>query len=414
MSYEELSPSEKITKARIQLNQRFPFFGYLTMNMKMVKNNKMPMPTMGVSPFGELHYTESFVNKLEESQLQGVLCHEAMHLALEHLTRVGNRDRLIWNYSADLVINTILNQNNISLPKDVLMPDSGDEFKIQQQGILIKDISKKTTEQIYDELYRQVPRIKIKVFEGIYKGKSFDNHFYDGDGKGKGGKKKGEKGGGQGLEGKIPRKDWKRILSEAHQHAKIQGNAPLGVERFIDELLNPKMNWKSLLQKYVIQELPSDYTYSRPSKRSVSTGFYMPDIVRDTIDVAIAIDTSGSISEYELKTFLSEIVSIARSHNNIKMKLVTHDYVIHDRIEVSNGSIRKIMDLVPKGGGGTSHRDVFKWAEKERVKILICFTDGYSDQDEIKTRINTVWVMTTEMKAKFGKVIKFECPEEHI
>ncbi|MHA1470598.1 MAG: DUF2201 family putative metallopeptidase, partial [Candidatus Asgardarchaeia archaeon] len=61
----------------------------------------------------------------------------------------------------------------------------------------------------------------------------------------------------------------------------MKGNVPKGMERLVEELLEPKLNWKALLRKYIIQEIPTDYTYQKRSKHSIATGFYMPATKKD-------------------------------------------------------------------------------------------------------------------------------------
>ena len=70
------------------------------------------------------------------------------------------------------------------------------------------------------------------------------------------------------------------------------------------------------------------------------------------------------------------------------------------------------MKLIIRGGGGTSHLAVKEYAIKEKVKILVCFTDGYSDIENIKwneTPFQTVFVLTESSNKDnlepYGKVI---------
>jgi predicted metal-dependent peptidase len=128
-------------------------------------------------------------------------------------------------------------------------------------------------------------------------------------------------------------------------------------------------------------------TYSRPNKKSICSGFYIPDTLKEKIDVLIAIDTSGSIGQKELTDFLSEIVGMAKGFKDkINMILLTHDTEVQNDYTIENGNIAKIMKLKIEGGGGTSHGPVFDYIKEKhrKTKLAICFTDGFSDFESIK------------------------------
>lgn len=402
MSKSTLTADEKIIKAKIQLNKKNPFFAYLLAHMK-IKENSKAVPTMGVDQNGNISYNKNFVDGMTESETIGVMCHESLHVALLHMARCNTRDKPIFNAANDLAVNVMIKKNNFILPKGCLEPDNKDSYTFTGKGekkYTIKDVSKKTSEELYEEIYKNARKLKIPFFDIHMQGERKNDEDKEGQGS-------------SGLSKKeidAIKKKWGRVLSEAYNYAKNQGKEPVGADRLIDGLLQNKMNWKAMLQKYITQSLPYDYTYSKPSKRTVSTGFYIPAIKKDTVDVACAIDTSGSISQEELTQFLSEIVGIAKSHENLKMTLIDCDADVHQEIEVANGNINKIMNMKPQGGGGTSHLPVFKHFEEkaQRPKLLIAFTDGYSSFPD-SSPINTLWIITkggSSSDIKFGQIVK--------
>ena len=391
-----LTPNEKITRAKIQLNYTNPFFAYLVVSLK--PHERKNMPTAGVNINADLYYNPSFVDKLSEEELQFLLCHECSHLAYGHLWRAEKRDKYLFNWASDLTINTLLKANGFTLIKDCLSPNDKDEWIYQ--GITIKDVSKKSSEELYDEIYQLTPKINMTDFLKMLNDKSIDKHFYSG-----------EQGEGTGtpiiVEG-MGEEDWKRKLIEANVYAHQQGKEPLGMGRFIDKLLHPKLNWRQILKQSITSEYPVDFSYARPSRRSVSTGFYMPYIKKENLDIGVSIDTSGSITQKELTIFVSELVGIANSFEAIKMTLVTHDTEVYDETEITNANKGRLATIKIHGSGGTSHKNVYAWAKKKGIKLLVCFTDLCSDLNTIKTPINTIFVTLTDQKAPFGKTIKME------
>ena len=157
---------------------------------------------------------------------------------------------------------------------------------------------------------------------------------------------------------------------------------------------NAKLDWKSLLYRYITNAIPQDYTYSRPSKHSQACGFYMPSMKREEIEVVVAVDTSGSIGQAELTEFLAEMVGISKSFNNVKMTALMCDCEIHDVLEFNNGNIDEILNAKIKGGGGTAHEPIYKWLDenKPNCRLIVNFTDG---DTSIPKEINypTLWVI---------------------
>jgi predicted metal-dependent peptidase len=79
---------------------------------------------------------------------------------------------------------------------------------------------------------------------------------------------------------------------------------------------------------------------------------------------------------------MSEMIGISKSYSNVEFHVLTHDTEVHDDIPIYNGHINKIKQLKIHGGGGTDSRCVYEYIHKKRysrdIKLLICFTDGYT------------------------------------
>jgi len=190
-------------------------------------------------------------------------------------------------------------------------------------------------------------------------------------------------------------------------NSKQMGKMPAGLERMIGTLLEPKINWKALLYRYVTNEIISDCSYSRPHKKSESIGIYFPHTVKENVEIAVAIDSSGSIDSESINEFISEIVGIGRSFANLNMTLLVCDAKVHDVYEIRNGFDPK--DVKIRGGGGTDFSDVFKFLEENKpyTKLLIFFTDLLGTFPR-STNIKTLWVVKGGYeKAPFGEIIKY-------
>jgi len=409
----ESNARDKLITARVRLQKDNPFFSYLTMGLNLVETNKIP--TAAVDNFGNLYYNPKFIEGLTKEQTKTVLAHESMHVAFIHLTRLGERKPMAWNVACDIIVNNLLVLNKFEFTgflKKSIVP-SNNKYKIG--GVTIDNLEKKYVEEVYEIVEKLIKEQKVFCISN-----SKGDSYKDSDGevqqfdKHKHGKGKDKETKEEGKAREKAEKEWKKRLSEAYTYAKTQGKEPLGAERHIDDLLDSKLNWKQILYRFITNEIPFDFTYNRPSKRSISTGFYMPSVSKDnTIDVTIAVDTSGSIAEEDLREFLSEVYAIGKSFNQVKMHILFWDAKMQDHYKLDNTELDELINYKIHGGGGTDFRDVYKYLREEipLTKILIFFTDAeasFPSREEYKT----LWVLSKESAPKstvpFGEVIKLD------
>ena len=425
-----LTPREKLTKGRTKLNEDHPFHAYMALHLKFIEEPKIP--TMCVDVFGKCLYNPDFIKSLSVKQTMGLLAHETWHLCLLHLARLGNRNPQLFNYANDLLANYLCKESGLSLPTEGLIPDNDNSFEIF--GKKIEDIDKKCSEQIYDE-FEKMPKMKVSfnmTGEGDGSGESGglteqeeeeagtklernDQHVY-----GVGKEQKKENGISETTDVTTIEQDlkekWKQIISEGAAIAKQQGKLPRCAERIVGEILDSKMNWKQILYKYLVSMVPYDFTYSKPHKKTWGVGYYSPQILREDIEMAFHIDTSGSMDQEDLAQALGELQSILNSFINVKIYVLVGDAQMHQKFELTQDNADEIINNSLEGGGGTDHLYVFKHMKEElpELKVLICYTDGYTnfpnEEDEILH--NTVWVISKggvqSDNIPFGEVIRIE------
>jgi len=384
---------DMIKRSRIQTYKHSPFFAHLVLRLNIKEFSKEMEEegkgTMAVDTFNNLYYSPKWVKKLTEKQLIGVICHETLHLAFVHLVRINQRDMLIWNVATDIVINNLLVNNEFELPKEGLIPENNSIELKDEKGKLIcavKDIDKKSAEIVYDEIYNSLK--KNKKAGSYIDSKRFDKHIIS-DKKELSPEKQKE------LDKNL--KDWKHAVVSADAYARNIGKLPLGMDRYIGEMLDEKVNWKEVLYKYISNSIPSDFSWSRQSKASQSLGIYMPRMMREEIEVCAVIDTSGSIQQKELDEFTSEIIYLGKSFNHVKLRVITCDASVQDVYEIENGQIQKIRDLSIKGGGGTSFKVALEHIKEEfpSTKIVVYFTDGFGDViDQSDYSFKLMWLLS--------------------
>jgi predicted metal-dependent peptidase len=426
----------RITRARIMLQKQHPFFAFLSLSLIPTEVNDARRwedggMGMAVDPYGHLYYSPSFVNGLTNEEMRGVLTHEIMHHVYMHLTRGKDWNRLVGNIAMDITVNEVLKDNGFTLPKGGIWSNEKREVKVM--GIKVERCNEKTTEEIYREL---MAKLKDKVKDLLKKRKlkkgkgegipidlddlgdyEVEGSTIDGEGKVRNFDKHIQTKGGKKIskeEAQKIEKGWLDKVHEAYAGSKLAGNEPAGIGRIIGKLHESRVNWKQLLLRYIQSSIPSDYDYSRPNKKSISSGFYMPDTTKERVEISVGIDVSGSIGQDELTDFLSEIVGIARAYREqVKMTLFTHETDIVDEWTIENGSVAKILAMRIKGGGGTSFERPYKTFIKKHpdTKLLVWLTDGFGDEIPKKDlRSDIIWCLCSnssdKIVKKMGRVIK--------
>lgn len=396
-----MNAEEKMRKAVIQLQQPEPFFAYLLMLAKIQKfpQGEKGIGTMAVHPNGTIYYGDEFVDKCSDDEVKGVLSHEILHIALLHLERRGDRNPVVANLAMDCVVNMMVRKAGMRLP-DGCVPwerwKDKSSFVLNGANIEIEKVSTKIWESIYDEIMNQLQQQGKQPPQQQQFG--FDEHMF-GDGMSK-------------EEAEELVEKWKGHITEAARYAKQQGKLPAGMDRYIDDLLKPKVRWKSLLIQSVRPYLlPVDWNYQRPHKKSKVLGTYLPNIHKEHTEVDVIVDTSGSVSKKELTEFISEIVGLAQTTNYMEMRVHYGDTKLEQTLEVENGNISKLLQTNPRGYGGTDMEGVIdEVREKYRdTNLIIVFTDGYTTFST--PREGVVWVLcsnSTREDIPYGRVIRME------
>jgi len=172
--------------------------------------------------------------------------------------------------------------------------------------------------------------------------------------------------------------DWKISIVAAareHEQQKGRGSLPGGLQRLIDDITDPKVDWREQLSRWVGENgRKTDYTFGRPSRRSESVGQYLPSLKKyGFADVTVLVDTSGSIGTTMLKEGLSEIQGVCEDLG-IGVRAMIIDAAIHDDVMVEDAY--ELAEHLA-GGGGSNFIPAFDRLREEGYEgVVIAFTDG--------------------------------------
>jgi predicted metal-dependent peptidase len=357
---------DKLITARVGLLLRHPFFGNLATRLKMIDASEWchTLATDGRN----FYFNYGFVNKLTPKEAEFGFAHEVLHNVFDHMGRRDSRDPILSNIAADYATNQILKDERIGTVPSFLKIYQDDKYR----GM--------SYEQIYDDLYEKADKIDIGSL-----GELLDEHL-DGEGDdGDEGEDGDQEGKGKGRprltaeEKKQIRDEIKEAMVAAAQSAGA-GRVPAGVQRMIKDFTEPKMDWRQLLRMNIQSILKSNFSFSRPNRKSQQSGAILPGMTNDeTIDVSIAIDMSGSISDAMAKDFLSEVKGIMDEYVDFKLDLWCFDTQVYGYKQFTGDTADEIMSYECKGGGGTDFDVNYDFMKNEGIepKKFIMFTDGY-------------------------------------
>lgn len=369
MSY--MDPTiDKLTTARVGLLLKQPFFGNMATRMKLIDASEW-CPTAATDG-RNFYYNKDFVNKLDAKELEFLFGHEIGHCVFDHFGRVGNRDKKLSNIAQDFAVNQILVDERVG--KKITKVNICQDNKYRGMA----------WEEIYDELYAKAEKIPMdQLLKQL--GDLLDEHLEPDDGAGNGE----EDGDGDKDGNGRPRlsKEQMKAVKDEIKEAMIQaaqaagaGKTPAGIMRMIKDLTEPKMDWREVLRMNIQSIIRNDYSFQRPNRKSQHSGAVLPGMKNDeTVEVAVAIDMSGSIGDADAKTFLSEVKGIMDQYADYKIDLWTFDTRVYGHVQISQDNDHELLEYQPQGGGGTDFEVNWEFMKENDInpKKFIMFTDGY-------------------------------------
>ena len=352
---------EKLITARVGLLLKASFFGNLATRLKLV--NADEWCGTAATDGRHFYYNSRFIEMLRPKEIEFLFGHEVLHCVYDHFGRRNERNPQIWNIANDFCVNADLVEHKVG-EKITTVPCL---FDPKYKGL--------SSEEIYDELMKNVKKISLDDLVN----QLLDEHL-DGQGEGEG------EGDGKGRpklseeEKRQIRDEIKEAMLAAAQTVDGAGNIPAGVRRLIQELTEPQMNWRELLRMNLESTIKSDYTWMRASRKGWHMDAVMPGQKPDEmIDIAVAIDASGSIGETMLRDFLGEIQGIMDSFPAFRIHIVTFDTECYNPQQYDSDNLDSICDYEISGGGGTDFDCVWQYFKEQEIvpQRLVMFTDGY-------------------------------------
>lgn len=429
--------NRRILLSRMRILMNHGFYGLLLMHMRFALDSSIDTAsTDGM----KIYFSPDFMEEISDSELDFVLMHEIMHVALCHCFRGLEHDQHLFNIACDIVVNSnILYSNNMDI-KSITISKYGVSMN---KTPLNDDGYKYTAEEVYDML---VNKGKIKSESKNANGSSSQSSSSAGASTSS--KKDGKRGkvGSSGedsdlddalqkqkgwdshekwstlSEDKKAREEWiKRVIDAATsiyitESSNNRGNVPLFAKRIVDEFKNPQTDWRRLLDEFISEEV-CDYSFNPPDKRYEDSPFYLPDFNDTDIeisDILFMIDTSGSVNDKALTVAYSEIKgAIDQYDGKLKGWLGFFDAEVVDPIPFSD--VEELKKIKAYGGGGTSFHCIFDYIKDYMhdnfPKTLVILTDGYAPFPDIEETmgIPVLWLIDNDkVTPPWGKVARLK------
>lgn len=360
---------KKMTKARIKLLVNQPFFGQLALRLNLVEKPDLKPPTLATNG-KSIFYHPEWVASHDDVTVQAGIGHEVGHVIMQHLGRGKGKQQRRWNHAVDYAVNDMLSDCGFQIPDDWV------------HNPMFKGMA---AEAIY-KLLPEDPPDGSGGSDGGFDGHS-DEPFDE----------------EQAVEWQVA-----AVNAAEVQRTRQNGTLPGTLQRFIDEMTSPKVDWRTVLRRFANSPAKDDYAWHRPNRKYLALGVILPGMYSETVeDGTTIIDTSGSITQEVLTAFSSEIADIRVS---VKPRMLRTIYC--------DARVNHVDEFLPDdefktemhGGGGTDFRPPFDWLEERAIEptFAIYLTDGYGPFPKEEPKYPVLWVMTTDVQPPWGECVRIE------
>ena len=393
---------DKIQKAKARLMLEHPYFGTVASSLKLEQNNEL---LTFLSDGEALRYNSEYIDRLDVAEVEFVMANGAMHAVLKHQDRSDGRTQWLWQTATDYVVNSMLVKNGMQLPEYANYEHKFDGMYAEEVYQMLRD------EMMNDELGMEEQLQQIMEDDDVHNENlqmqkemtpspdaeetEQDNTSDD----------KQESTTPQNMDELTD--ELKEQFEQIFQKLDRQGTLPRDLKFVVPEYFSHKVDWREFLYGYIAAYAKSTYSFVPPNMKYLYRGIYLPSLSSDLLRIVIAIDTSGSVDETLLTTFLGEINSIMQSYPNYEIDLITADAKIQSHTVFLPG---ENLEYEVSGGGGTDFRPVFAYIDQQinYPTLLLYFTDGMGTYPETEPAYDVMWVMPEERDVPFGEVMLLE------
>ncbi len=427
----------KLAAARTRLILDKPFLGALVLRLPLVAAD--PSWCKGAATDAKkLYYNQDYINALNVQQTQFVLAKQALHCALSHFARRQHRIKHRWDLACDYAVNPLLINDGLKAPPETLVDDGYEGMTAEEIYHYIDDLDNEDSEldkenheppdgqdnndSNHDGNDQQPKESGTNQDQQMQPSSDTDTdtdtdtdvdaEMSDSDNANDGNNS--ERGDLAPQPSALSPQEqeelsvqWQQRLAGAAQQAMQAGKLGGSMARMVDFMLQPKLPWRMLLARYMTATARDDYSYARPSSRRGDPAIF-PSMRSSQIDIAVAIDISGSVDEKELNEFMSEVDAI-KANMRARISLLPCDAALAKGAPFIFEPWEEIkLPNELQGGGGTDFCPVFDWLELQdkQPDLLVYFTDCRGSFPEVEPTFPVIWLVKGKDNAPWGQRVQ--------
>ena len=436
----------RVSDCVTELLRKQPFFGSLVLRLPL-----RPDPTRETlaTDGHEIRYSTRWVAETEAHLIETAMARVVMACALKHHTRRGERDPERWQMASQLVTHALIRDAGFTLPPDA---EAWDDLSVEQAYDRLPEPGDDETGDDGDASSGAAGAAASVAAQfspdggdddagdpsgsagdgdaNDQDGDGGDPDAGDGDGQSRDDDGQGQDSNGQGEEsasdappshdpsgtgevmdagarasgvgdaGETPvdvaaeEQAWDEAMHQALNIARAEGKVPGRVEETVKGAHASRLDWRTLLRRYMTDAAKSDYSWSLPNRRFIDSGLYLPSIHSEGMEtIAVIIDTSGSLPAATLAVFWAELREVAAEIRPESVVVLQVDAAVQDAAEYAPDDLPDEIAL--KGRGGTDFRPGFEWLDEQGIRPAVClyFTDmECSSYPETEPPFDVLWV----------------------
>ncbi len=411
----------RVSDCVTELLRKQPFFGSLVLRLPL-----RPDPTRETlaTDGHEIRYSPRWVAETEAHLIETAMARVVMACALKHHTRRGERDPERWQMASQLVTHALIRDAGFTLPPDA---EAWDDLSVEQAYERLAEpgdddtgddgdassspagagasADAQSSPDGGDEDAGEPSDSACGGDAEDQDGSDDDPDQGDGDGQSGDSDSQGDDGpsdappshdpsgtgevmdartraGEDGDAANTPvdvaaeEQAWDEAMHQALNIARAEGKVPGRIEETVKGAHASRLDWRTLLRRYMTDAAKSDYSWNLPNRRFIDSGLYLPSIRSEGMEtIAVIVDTSGSLPAATLAEFWAELREVAAEIRPESVVVLQVDAAVQDAAEYAPDELPDEIAL--KGRGGTDFRPGFEWLDEQGIRPAVClyFTD---------------------------------------
>ena len=400
MTYEE-----KINKAKARLMLEHPYFGTVASSLKLEKNNEILTFT---SDGERMSYNSEYLERLSVEDVEFVMANGAMHAVLQHQDRMSSRTKWLWQTATDYVVNGMLVKNGMQAPEYANYEPKFEGMYAEEVYEILRSEMMDNAQHSMEQEQQQVTDAEDDIHaENLHMSAEYTPSDDAKESQEEENTKAKEEEQASSSDAEELAEEMKERLEQVFQKLKRQGDLPKDMHFVVPEYFSHKIDWREFLYGYIASHAKTTYSFNPPNMKYLYRGIYLPSLSSDLLRIIVAVDTSGSVDEALLGTFLGEVNSMMQQYPNYEIDLITADAKIQSHKTFLPG---ELLDYELSGGGGTDFRPVFEYIDQhiDYPTLLLYFTDGQGTFPQHEPSYDLLWIMPEAVDVPFGEVVVLE------